>query len=1109
MSLDRLPALDPAIDLREALIVENGLTSDALAKLTDVVRRVTGGAPATTPLTPDRIAETLTTRHLIVPGCLNTSPIVEHFYFREQAFHDRLHPGPGGLVIRTLVAPTAARNVLFLGASDPAGQVAAIERLAQLIDRHGPVLPALHETQRTTVRPDRDPDQYPLAWLFEPLDGDRHRFTVNRFSQAALRYLYTADQDDGQRLIEIAQEMSRRDEPTDLRLGTIRQSDHYFSHRMVVYWQLVEPLPLFAEPLRQAVVEALFDHHHSSESAASLDRFRQQIGLPPDRHVMLTALNAWVEAEYFSRRLPDRGDWRTVIDVVTRYFESIWQMSKGGSGLIEGYASYLTVALEAALLMGRPDVIRQPPLRTWCQRLFGVIGNMGVMMPSQQTDPHRWASDALKIAAYFFDDGRFEYLCRTRVRAARLGVITDSDWPPSRLFPGPDPVLPAEYRDLKVMPLDEVFRKHYAPHADPDRAFDMIVGRGGFNFDDEYFIVQSVRSGFKYTPNVGALTGYQRHGYQLLADLSNGICPVHGQIRNVNTLGVIRDGAGCPVPTAAEIVDDRTLDGDRQITLRLPDYNGTDWYRTLHWRRGQFLLVRDLLHAKQAGQFRVTNYWNLTGAPVAAGFAAIFRHNGFNRDTVFFHAQCAGHDRAVPQFLQSIEPKGLWPSGAMSSLSPLGLPEGEARPCCLELDSLVSLAEGQMWSACTLFHATVENAVPQYRLQSASPDEARVNGETIRFAATPPNQGPGTTFAAAAEHGSSYRPHVAQTYPVAQPPDLLAWSSPILATATRDTIRVFADDRDQPSDIHLDSNVTALAVCDRSVAIAAADGTIALFDADGRRQWQRHLTILDQIKPYSWWVWQTPLATSLHLGPVGPDGETLLVAGSASCAIEAWDLRGELRWRQHFGWGSVALIQPAPDHPRAARGLLVGLRGLSCRGDADLIDSSGKTVATFQKAHPDETVRAGAEGWDITDAVFAEPFELEGRRCLLVGRSGAFCHATAYDYADQTPLWTTDFGRYITGCAIHQPSQQIAVGTEQGLLAACDCAGRRTWFHWLPAPVTAVAADRDGWLVGCDRQVIHVDAQGRCSAPLEKQLLLAAGNAAFVQTPRGLERWEF
>ena len=1107
LPLKELPALDGSLDLRESVIAQDGMSGEQLAGLAKLIEQASGAPADVREVGADQVESVLREKHVIVPGCLNNSAVVEYFYFREMAFHDRVNPGPGEFIVRSMAAPTGARNVLFLGASDDAGQQAACEWLAEQIAEHGPGLPHLHHVHRLKPWPPTDESECALASALAPMD-EHGRFMLNEFSHAALLYLYSADPDDGRRLRETALEMVRAGEaPPDSRRPSIKRADHYKAHRMVLYWQLLEHLPLFSEQDRVEIVNALLGHYYCYESAECLAECEKDLGAPGNRHLMTRALDTFVEADYFRRRLPELDDWDSVIRQIKRYFEPIWSSSKGG-GLIEGYGSYLSVAMEAALLMGRAEVLRQEPIGLWCERLIALCTNMGVMAPAQQTGSETYPIHALAIAAYMLGDGRFEYVRRMRARARRLGVTDRHGFTASRLFPSVEPVVPEEHTGMKVLPLEESYRRLYAPQVDPQRGFDTLSARSGFDFEDEYFLVQGLRCGYKYSPIVGALTGYQRFGYHMIRDTVNGIVPRLAQIRSANVLGIMRDGEGVDEPPGAEMLSCENSGDAWQAVLVVRDYNGADWYRTLHWLPGRFLLIRDTVTATRPGEYRISNYWNVNGVPAASGRVRTYRFERGDCPPAFLHLEVVGHARGKANPIELPSPAGLWPAGSLDVEQLCEVPDN-SRPDNLELSTTVTLQPGSCWTGYTLIHATQPGEVPAHTIDTFDARGATVSGRAISLEVVP-----GEAIAAAPAGDTErtegalgdYRPASARSYDVPGPVDHLAVDE-CLCVACGSELSIFNEKLSGIS-VEMPAPVSALSVGAGRVCAATSQGGLTVFDLSGQELWRRKLPILDEVRPYYWWVWQTPLATALHVGPLGPEPRPMIVAGSASSSLIAFDLSGEQLWHVLSGWGSVRVLQTVDWDAANGRCLLVARAGFSCSGRVDIVNYKGETLAMFEAVGQDEGIRRGVVGWDICDAPFVQVLEDGSRRTLILCRSGSFCNLAAYNLTDKEPLWCTDVGRYATGFASGGESGLLAVGTEQELIVVYDTQGHKQWHRWLDRPISGLAALGEGrWLVGQSDRVFCLDAGGRPFASAPGRFIAARDKSLFIQNDLALEEW--
>ncbi|MGD9498446.1 MAG: FG-GAP-like repeat-containing protein, partial [Armatimonadota bacterium] len=154
------------------------------------------------------------------------------------------------------------------------------------------------------------------------------------------------------------------------------------------------------------------------------------------------------------------------------------------------------------------------------------------------------------------------------------------------------------------------------PNLPLERCFDKLSFRASFDPEDEYLLIDGIGMGSHGHFDTNGITEMTAHDRVWLVDMSYAEGP---NMRDHNTVTVLRDGMGGAAPPLAALDAAADLSSFGLTQTSVPAYNGLDWCRHVLWRKGEYFFVVDELQALADGQYNTRCYWRTLGEPELDG----------------------------------------------------------------------------------------------------------------------------------------------------------------------------------------------------------------------------------------------------------------------------------------------------------------------------------------------------------------------------------------------------------------------------------------------------------------------------------------------------------
>ena len=582
-------------------------------------------------------------RDLILLGHLDNSRLVERLYHSFFVCLDVGYTGRDGYVVRSVHDPFGhGGNVILVGGSYPEGTAKAAKAFARIVRERG----RTGELQLGRL----------LELQFDPTDRQEEpvpRLTARRRDDAvrSIREMFASPgrgRSGVARLVESAVCYHRTGDPLQgelYRAGLLAMLEYYgtdeyirqeglarydrdfrdsWTHSVCITWDLLEESGLFSDEERLAATNLLGE--------LALECVLYQGWNRPDiqahwaanddivhNHNTFPALGVHFVGTYFKRHYGSDfvDNWLAVA-------RGIFQGQKHVSKPLEDAAAYQWLPLMHTMIytqsLGDDTFFAEGHAAESAKAALAVMDNAGFQAAfgdhSGYTSSSGIGSLLQRIAWKTRDPGAL-WGARRAVSGAVEQVAFNLGQP---YFVDLDPAPPPEHEGIAVAGLP---RKCYdyagrspqyatAPNLPWEACFSKLAFRGGFEVGDEYMLLDGFGRGTHMHFDANAIIRYSAGGTPLLVDGEY----ILNAPKHHNSLVIIRDGEAELTPAVAGLRQACFLDETGVARTYLTSYNGTEWERTILWRRGEYFLVCDTVTALTDGDFTLRCCWRPWGEAV-------------------------------------------------------------------------------------------------------------------------------------------------------------------------------------------------------------------------------------------------------------------------------------------------------------------------------------------------------------------------------------------------------------------------------------------------------------------------------------------------------------
>ena len=1041
---------------------------------------------------------TRATGPVFVVGNLADSQCVRGLYFRFLCATDAWYPGPQGFELRTLCNPlNSGHNVILVGYSDGRGAGNATDALlARLADP----LPHLFELKITRL-PLSD-DQ--LSQCYTCVYEEPERKATNNFGQKR-GYLYYLTGDPW-----LGEEF-RKTWHALLEYGYDRPGAHLGGSIRWTPWRLVEDTGLFSEEERLAVMRWMFawaESHEGWRHVIACPRCEDE-HIPRQNHELVTAHGLALLGDYFGTyhpEAPEPAKWREVAAHVFRPYGPHWKPIC--DGLCNGWWASQTAMMDYALTQPDHGYFEMGGARKIADYAVACINNDGWLPSSGDSGISRQFPDpSLRMAAAYYEDGRYEWLRRRVDSNRRLGwhVIA------TRTFDaGLEPVRPDEFLGVTVLPMDPlvygVWEKnpqiaHEAattpPNVPIEQCFDKIAIRAGWELEDDYLLIDGLGGGSHSYDDAASVLDYQRLGVSVIVAHDG----LHMSAPDEHSLvTIVHDGESGAIPAFPALEANETAaDGAVYLRLRSRDYAGTDWVREIHYLPGRCVVFVDTVEAKEAGEYAIEAHFRTPAKFEINGAEARCRRMTPTVGEVTFRiaSSCDASElrvieKPMDRFCRTAEQRHFWRLRHHTE---------EIILTSLCARKVVRLEPGD---ALTVAHLAQVVGPGESDLTMTCGDGRVVisDGDTTRTLKTTARMTP----VAAVRSGAA--------------PGRLRAEPFLDAGASVTSVHVLSDGRLLAGD---ESGIVYLLAEDgreiwrRQVAgpvhdVGAAEGEATLlavghgpsqvsgFTPDGDRLWTTDIAF----EPCPWPWWQMASAAAVQVEGGVDRGAPFILAGTGDIHFRRLDRHGEQVWVERFDESVPGRLRVTDVDGSGRLSLVIG-------GD---IIADQATVRIFAVSGALEH-ELEVEDWVSVSTALA--FAADGaRRFIACGANrGRNLHLYELDRdaGEWRRLWLKRLGGQVTGICLLANHDRVVAGTSQAFLMGYDLGGNTLWSRLHTHPILAVAPFGAGVLVTDEAGgMTRVGPDGielaTCSLPHPCAVLQLGADVAYAVSGESIQRIE-
>lgn len=648
-----------ATDLKDIKIVVPDETEwkDLAKELQGLIRKKTGVSPEIEYPDPDKFAKGWSGNTILI-GNLGNNKQVSRLYGLRLSYADAIYPGKAGYQLISLIDPFGkGGNTILISSSDIEGAKLALDRLKNLLSSlSNSQIPWLFESklpQETSAyfRPTIKPVEEMLSKLrpvknSEPI-ADALLAVLNEIKLNGEYYQLTTNPKYGEAYFKLLKGFARFvNNYPDVAMHqlNVRKNMWVQSDKLFQNWSVLEASPIFSDSDRAQILSALYlvcksnyqDHYliRAPETAARWN------------HEIFPALSLVGSCQYFEKyfSLPEVSIWK-------KRGERIFSGNTSFISLDEGsdYLAHLPVAnIDYAMLSGDLKFINRS-LRPSANLHAMMIDNLGTLSGGGDTYPfgmssaYSWGhSQLLNAASWYYNDPVYNFLLeRTRTGPFTEQKMPDLNYPIHRYITNaketeqPDaslyPKVQAQeielgvYNDLKdqIGPnVPELIESAIESASDKDHkkemlkveqkdTFHKLTFRSGFGLNDSYLILDGFSAGKHGHQDGNAILNYSSNGRLFLND--------RDYIQNTpeyhSGLVIVKDGKQEKKPSLVKLDWVADIEGTGVSRTRVPDYNGTDWERTIINPDGKFFIIYDELKINEPGNYLLKNLWQSLGTP--------------------------------------------------------------------------------------------------------------------------------------------------------------------------------------------------------------------------------------------------------------------------------------------------------------------------------------------------------------------------------------------------------------------------------------------------------------------------------------------------------------
>lgn len=622
----------------------------------------------------------------IAIGHLGNNFVVERLWLQRYQEVNAQHPGPGEYILQTVPEPydcPIGKNVLLVGASDPAGAERGVERLLEVLGDGQDADLAIDQWLLEVSGVEQMSDADREALVTRPLT----KFWLKDFHSAVRRYRDTGDPGWAERARFILRRINERylqfahdpdvlkywPEPTAAGTHRIYWPEETSSDWIGSMWDFFEEAPVLTDDDRwrgaNSMLNALHDlPRHVSNYAMFADREKTWPVL--FNHSTFPLIGMYYLARHFDRHYP-QVDGARIDDYLERIRNGFsnqiesWKPTEDATGY---YSIVPRHTINWSLGEGDYSYFESGQVRMYAEYTVGICDNTGDAASFGDNGYGRGVyTRELDWAVWYYDDAKLQWW---------LDRVSRGGWD-NPFNPDLQSEPWEELAGITAFPLSEsIYRwtettHAYGPSVMPpnvplERCFDKIAFRESLEPGAQHFLLDGYARGGHLHYDGNAINRYFADGEDWLMDGDY-------LVRNTTDhtmLSVVRNGRADRVqPPCASLEHIADLPSVGITQTAVFGYNGVDWRRNIVWLKGGPVILIDDCTAAEPGEYSLECIFKMIDQGEVAADSRDFsltRKAAITRGLTIVEEPAPGVPAAV-RF-----------EGAGSSLSfPLEIPAGE------------------------------------------------------------------------------------------------------------------------------------------------------------------------------------------------------------------------------------------------------------------------------------------------------------------------------------------------------------------------------------------------------------------------------------------------
>jgi len=561
-------------------------------------------------------------QHVILLGNMDNNKFAERLYWQRYIACDLDYPGLDGYVVRTVCDPWGTeKNVIMLGGSDPGGVQQAVDAFIPLIKPGKDlVLPLLLDIKLNGIETiteeglQKEWDYYKTKYLdakslWYGCERPVHRLAYDYYLTGVEEYA------------KIYNEVIKRWMEEYYRFTRGRQltTPKYDMPDMYLSWDLVEESPSITDDVRLDMTNLLYDYAILMGESGRVRNW-QPGTMRNTGHVVI--ISVVYGHTYITKYYPDAPMERlqkAMDDVqvaMDSYVDTDGFMSETGYlGIHPKLLTYYTQYADDYRWFENKNALR------WEEYHTMVTDNNGSAMGG-------WSPSHL-LAARYYNDGRWLWLSNFQRHSSDYSAkVTGGKLRRNCWLGRPDiePTPPLDITGMRAFRMSENWYKELVRvrgelDVPQEKAFNQVAMRPDFNTSNQYARIAGVNIGFHYGAPANAFSVLHDKGRNWVVNGRWGM----SLMKYYNTMLVIHNGQASPkIPYMCSLETACDLPQTGFMQSQMPNYNATDWMRSVVWNKQRYWLVFDDVRAQEAGDYTCLCQWRVGPRPeIEAGRAVV------------------------------------------------------------------------------------------------------------------------------------------------------------------------------------------------------------------------------------------------------------------------------------------------------------------------------------------------------------------------------------------------------------------------------------------------------------------------------------------------------